>query len=111
MRPRNGVGAERGGQHTEILTRARQLARWGDVVEDQVEQRVQIIARAVEFGIRPAGAARGVEMREVELILVGIERGEKVEHLVERAVGLGVGLVDLVQDHDGTQAERQRLFA
>jgi hypothetical protein len=87
-----------------------QLARRGDVVHDQVEQRVEVFPRAVELRIRPAGAARGIEMREIELVLVGVERGEEVEHLVERAVGLGIGLVDLVQHHDGTQAEGQRLL-
>ena len=48
-------------------------------------------------------------MREVELVLVRAEVGEEVEHLVQRPVGLGIGLVDLVQDDDGPQPERERL--
>lgn len=48
-------------------------------------------------------------MRKVELILVRAEIGEEVEAFVERAVGLGIGLVDLVQNDDGAQAKRERL--
>ena len=48
-------------------------------------------------------------MREIQLILIGVEGGEKVEDLVKRAVGLGVGLVDLVEHHDGPQPQRQGL--
>ena len=48
-------------------------------------------------------------MREVELVLVGAEVGEEIEDLVQRAVGVGVGLVDLVEHDDGAQAEGERL--
>ena len=104
-----GIGPERGGQHAEIFALALDLPGLGHMVHDEVEERVKVLARAIELGIRPPGPARGVEMREVELVLVGIERGEQVEAFVERPVGLGIGLVDLVEHHDRTQAERQRL--
>ena len=48
-------------------------------------------------------------MREIELVVIGVEAGEEVETFVQRAVGLGIGFVDLVQHHDRTQAQRQRL--
>jgi hypothetical protein len=57
----------------------------------------------------PAGAARGVKGREIQLLVIGAEIGEHVEHLVQRPVRLGVGLVDLVQHHDRPQPQRQRL--
>ena len=31
-------------------------------------------------------------MREIQLVVVGIERGEEVETFIQRPVGLGVGL-------------------
>ena len=46
-------------------------------------------------------------MREVELILVGVERREEVENLVERAVRLRIRLVDLVEHDDRPQAQCQ----
>ena len=48
-------------------------------------------------------------MREIELIVAGVQIGEEVETLIQRAVGLGIGFVDLVQNHNGAQPQRQRL--
>ncbi len=79
------------------------------MIDDEVEERGEVLARSVELDIGPAGPAGGVEDGEVELVVVGAERGEEIEHLVERAVGLGVGLVDLVEHHDRPQSEGQRL--
>ena len=104
-----GVGGQRRRQHGEGLVAAGDLRGRRDVVEDELVERVEVLARAVELGVGPAGAAGGVEDREVELVLVGVERHEEVEDLVQRPVGLGVGLVDLVEDDDRAQAEPQRL--
>jgi hypothetical protein len=79
------------------------------VVDDQIEQCREIAARPVERVIRPAVEPRGVHMRKIELIVVGVEAGEEVEYLVEYAVGLGGGLVGLVEHHDRAQPEPQRL--
>ena len=56
-----------------------------------------------------AGAAAGVERREVELLVVGVEVEEQFENLVEDFGGAGVGAVDLVDDDDRPEAERERL--
>ena len=44
-------------------------------------------------------------MREVELFVIGAEVGEKVEAFIKRAVGLGVRLVNLVENDNGLQAK------
>ena len=80
-----------------------------DVADDGVEQGRQV-ARAdvvAEPGI--AGAARGVEGREVELLVARLEGQEQLEHLVEHFGGAGVGAVDLVDDDDRPQPQRERL--
>jgi len=46
---------------------------------------------------------------EVELVVGGAHGGEQVEGLVQHLVRIGVSAVDLVQHHDGAQAELQRL--
>ncbi len=48
-------------------------------------------------------------MREFKLFVGGVEAGEKVETLIQRAVRLGIRLVDLVQHDDRAQAQFQRL--
>ncbi len=69
---KGAVGSARGGLH---------------VPDDQLEQRRQIDAFLGEIGDRPAGAARGVERREIELLVGGVERGEEIEDLVMHLVG------------------------
>ena len=79
------------------------------MVDDQVEQRGQVVVGLVQVQRRPAVAARGVDVREVQLLVRRADGGEQVEGLVVDAVGIGVGAVDLVDAQDGAQAHLQRL--
>ena len=54
-------------------------------------------------------AGDGVEDGELDLVLVGVEVDEQVVDLVQHLLGAGVLAVDLVDDDDGHQAERERL--
>ena len=54
-------------------------------------------------------AAGGVDGREVERGVVGVQLDEQVEDGVEHVGGAGVGPVDLVDDDDGPQAALERL--
>ena len=106
------VGLQRRHQHLEGMLVARQRhAAWacGTSSTMQLEQRRQILALVFQFVHRPAVAARGVEMMEVELVVIGFQRQEQVEDRFQRLLGLGVGAVDLVDDDDGLQAQLQRL--
>jgi hypothetical protein len=58
---------------------------------------------------RPAVQGRGVDHREVELLFGGAELVEEVEGLVDDPVRARAGAVDLVDDDDGLEAQRQRL--
>ena len=60
-------------------------------------------------GARPALQGRGVDHREVELLIGGAELVEQIEGLVDHPVGARAGPVDLVDHHDGLEAQRQRL--
>ena len=66
-------------------------------------------SRTSSVGPGIAGAAAGVERREVELLVIGLEVEEQLEHFVEHFGGAGVGAVDLVDDDDRLEAERERL--
>ena len=57
----------------------------------------------------PALLRRAVKDREIELRVIGIERGEEVEHLVHHLARARLLLVDLVHRDDRLQADLQRL--
>ncbi len=77
--------------------------------QDQVEERRHALARLAELAHGPALLGAGVDVREVELALLGVERGEEVEDLVQDLVRALLGLVDLVDDDDRPQAQAERL--
>ena len=83
--------------------------RGGHVLDDLVEDRGQALLRIAHVDHGPALLAGGVEVREVELVVVRAHGGEQVEGVVQHAVRVGVRPVDLVQHHDGMQADLQRL--
>jgi hypothetical protein len=62
------------------------------------------------FERRPAVQAGGEDHREVELLLGGAELVEQLEGGVDHVVGARAGSVDLVDDDDGLEAQRQRLL-
>jgi hypothetical protein len=63
----------------------------------------------VHVGRGIAVAAASVENREVQLLVIRVERHEQVEHLVQHLLDARVGAVYLVDDDDRLQAQRQRL--
>jgi hypothetical protein len=105
MRPRK-LSASREG-----MLLARELLRLGGrhVLDDALEQGRKVLALVFQLVHRPARAARGEEVMEVELVVIGFQRQEKIEDGFQRLLGLGVGAVDLVDHHDGLQAQFQGL--
>ena len=97
-------------RHQHLQAALGVAARRRHVLHDRVEQRAQVAAPA-----RPrssAGRARpgvGVEHREVELFLGGVEVDEQVVDLVQHLLGARVGTVDLVDDDDRGEAALERL--
>ena len=81
----------------------------GTSLDDGLEEGVHALVRVVvQVADDPALEGRAVEHGEVGLIVGGAQFEEEVEGLVEGAVRVGVGPVDLVDDHDGAQAQAQR---
>ena len=80
------------------------------MLEDQVEQRRQAGFAFVGRFAGPAVAADREQGGEIELVVGGVERGEQVEHFVVHLVGSRVAAVDLVDDDDRAQAQRERLL-
>ena len=79
------------------------------MADDRLEQGRQRAFADVEAFAGIAVAAAGVEHREIELLVIGVEQDEQVEHFVEHFGGARVGAVDLVDDDDRLEAERERL--
>ena len=93
------VGLQRGHQHLEGMLVAGQRLRLGRAARLRRcswNSGVEILALVFQLVHRPAVAAGGVEMMEVELIVVGFQRQEQIEDRFQRFLGLGVGAVDLV---------------
>ena len=84
--------------------------RGGDVLHDRFVQRghVAFAHAVVEAGIAVQG--RGVDDREIQLLVGGAELVEQVEHLVDHPVRACAGAVDLVDHHDRAEAHRERLL-
>ena len=74
-----------------------------------VQKRVQILARRVKLGRAPAVTARGVQDREIKLLIIRIKRDKQIEHLVDDGIGSTIGPVDLVDHDDRTKPLFQRL--
>ena len=77
--------------------------------DDLVEQRAQAIARVAHVIDRPALLAAGVEVGKVQLFVVGPDRREQVESVIQHPIGISMRAVDLVQHHDRLQSKLERL--
>ena len=72
--------------------------------------RSQVLAVLIlEVADGPALAAGRIDDREVQLRIRRAERAEQIEGRVDRALGIAARTIDLVDDQDRAQAQRQRL--
>src|SRR3546814_1664229 len=76
---------------------------------DGFEDRRQIPRTGVRVEAGIADAAGGIEHREIELVVAGVEADEQIEHFVKHFLDALVGTVHLVDHHDRPEAQRQRL--
>ncbi len=102
-----GIGVEVG--HLRLKRGVGVVGRGRDPIDHQLEQRLEVGALDVLVERRAAGAGVGVDDREVDLLVVGVEVEEELEHLVDDGVDAGVGAVDLVDDQDHRQPRLERL--
>ncbi len=84
-------------------------ARRGHLDEDRVEERPHVVVGVVHLEAREPLLGRGVDDREVELVVGGAEVDHQVEDLVDHLVGPRLGAVDLVHRDDRPQAQLERL--
>ena len=77
------------------------------VIQDGPEEGGQVPRRLGQVRRRRAVPARGVDDREIPLLVVGVELDEEVDGLVEDLPDPGVRAVDLVDDDDGPEAQLQ----
>ncbi|MCY1359859.1 hypothetical protein D9M69_464550 [compost metagenome] len=107
-------GREVEGGNLQLQRRVRITLLRRHVLQDGVEQGrhvgAPLLARRAFFERRPAVDARGVHHGEVELFVGRAELVEQVEGGIDHLVGVRAGLVDLVHDQDGLQAQGQRLL-
>ena len=70
------------------------------LLDDEVEDRAEVLGLVAELADRVALAARRVDHREVELLVGRAERHEQLEHLVHDVVRIDARAIDLVDDDD-----------
>ena len=94
----------------EGLERARLVAPGRrDVLDDRLEQRHEVGPLDPLLGRGPAVTRRGIQGREVDLIVGCVEVHEQLEHRVDDLGDPGVVAVHLVDDQDHGQALLERL--
>ena len=97
------VGFQSGGQHGK--RRVEVAGRFGNIVENQLEQRAQIFLFVGHFLNGPAIAPGSIENREVKLLIVGVQADKKVENFIKNFINPGVGFIGFVNDNNRAQAE------
>ena len=95
---------ERGDKH---LGRALHDGGFRNFVEDGVQQRRDRVRRLIPDMGHPALFGRAVDGFVVKLLLRCSERKHQVENLFVDHFGTAVGLIDLIDYHDGFLAERE----
>ena len=98
------IGKQHLGGAFQVALRARHL------FDDHLKQGGHVGAGSggVQGGIAVPGG--GIAHGEVQLVVVGAQFNEQVQHLVHHFCGTGAGPVDLVEHHQGLLAQGQRLF-
>ena len=81
------------------------------MIDDLLEQRLQVAGTHVVGRPGITAAAGGIKDGEIELVVVGFQRHEQIEHFIQHFAGARIRTVDLVDDDNRSQAQRQRLAA
>ncbi len=77
------------------------------MLDDELEQRSQVGPFRSGDARRPAGLRIGIDDRELDLLLGGVQVEEQLKHLVLHLRDAGVGPVHLVDDEDDRQPAGQ----
>src|SRR5690554_1511751 len=80
-----------------------------NVLHDRFEKRTHVGGLVFELLLGVTGQTRGVNHREVQLLIVGLQIAEEIEDHVEHRVGTCVGAVNLVDDHNRLKSQFERL--
>ena len=93
----------------DLQRRARVPGSRGDVLDDEVEERLEVRVRVGQRRLGDAQLADGVDDGEIGLGFAGLEVAEEIEDLVQDFGRSRVGAVDLVDDDDDRVAELKAL--
>ena len=79
------------------------------MLDDRLEQGTHVRAGLLGVEHRIAIERRGIDHREIELLLGCAQLVEQIEGGIDHVVEAGAGTVDLVDDHDRLEPLRERL--
>ena len=85
-------------------------ARSGDVLDNQIHEVGDVVGGGVPVGAHPALFGRTVGGGEIQLVVVGSQIEHEVEYSLLCQLGVAVGFINLVDDHDGFQTQLDGLL-
>jgi hypothetical protein len=93
----------------ELRRRARRHLGARQIAQDQIEQRTQVFARALELELGDPGPCVGVDDGELELLVGGVEVDEQPVDLVQHLADTRVVAIDLVDADERREPRLERL--
>ncbi len=92
------------------LGRTLELLRSRNDLQNLIQEVVNVVSGLIIIRSHPAILGRTVDHGEVELVLSSIEVAHQIEHHLIHLLRAAVGLVNLVDDHNGLQSNLQGLL-
>ena len=68
------------------------------VIQNQFQQRREVLARISQITDTPAITARSVKNREIQLVIIGIKRDKQIKDFIDHGFGAGVRAVNFIDD-------------
>ncbi len=95
------------GGHQHLGGSLRVTLRCRNVVQNCIEERLHIHIRIFHLVLGKAGLGGSEQEGAVQLLIGSIEIHHELQHLIHNLFGSGLGLVDLIDDHENRQTQVQ----
>ena len=77
----------------------------GDILQDRIEQRTEVLTEFIRTQGSRAGTAAAEQHRRIQLLVGGVQIHQKLQGFVNNLIDTGVGAVHLIDHHDDAVVE------